>query len=355
MHKLKMHAINRNQAIDALKGVGIIFVIMGHMDPSPIGNGMIAYIYSFHIPLFFWATGYLLYEKKKESLASVFWSKLKSIYLPYGLFFVTSIFFGHIFVRHILGQYVIPFDALETVRAFFYSSEWLNNVPTFNFALWFLPLMLVSVLVYSLIPKQDIKVLFAFTVASALTVIPFQASLPVRPALHINVLPMAVTFMGLGHLFRYFEDRVVLHPRIANAMLIGALGFGIWFSFNYGGHVARIGNLLYIPAALASIIFYYFVAKDLRASKVLQFLGKNSLTLFGIHGLVAYTYKFTPLAKYFLTSQGLFSFNINLLYNILTTSAICILITLLHENVVRYFPILASFTAKSWRLFNSKM
>lgn len=56
--------------IDILKGIGIIFVIMGHMgSPEYLGNSIVPYIYSFHMPLFFLCSGYLAYNKKEDSFS----------------------------------------------------------------------------------------------------------------------------------------------------------------------------------------------------------------------------------------------------------------------------------------------
>lgn len=50
--------MQRNALIDIAKGIGIILVVLGHLDT----NGQISreFIYSFHMPLFFSFRGYLL-------------------------------------------------------------------------------------------------------------------------------------------------------------------------------------------------------------------------------------------------------------------------------------------------------
>ncbi|MBF9195354.1 acyltransferase family protein [Microvirga terrestris] len=340
----------RNNAIDILKGIGIIFVVMGHMDPAPIGYSIVAYIYSFHMPLFFWATGYLSYGRDDRSFVSYFSRKFKSIYVPYIVFFIISTAFGHLFVRHVIGQYVIPFEAIATAKALLYSSDWLNQVPTFNFALWFLPLMFVSILMYFFIPKANIYLFSAIILAMSLAVIPFQSKLPVRPVLHINVLPMALVFMGLGHIYRHLETRVRIPNPFYTTLVVGSLCVGIWYSYSYGGHIAGIGSYLYIPAALVSIIFYYRLAIDLVSSKALSFLGKNSLIIFGIHGLVAYTYQFSPVPKYFSAAQGLFAFNLNLLYNLLVSVALCIVLVWLKRRLTDVRRTLANGFGNAFRL-----
>lgn len=47
--------MERNRAFDIMKGVGILSVILGHMDVGPYWRNV---IYSFHMPLFFILAGY---------------------------------------------------------------------------------------------------------------------------------------------------------------------------------------------------------------------------------------------------------------------------------------------------------
>lgn len=51
----------RNRSIDAVKGVLILLVIIGHVLVGPIDEHVVRYvIYSFHMPAFFFVSGYLL-------------------------------------------------------------------------------------------------------------------------------------------------------------------------------------------------------------------------------------------------------------------------------------------------------
>ena len=48
--------------IDNAKGIGIILMILGHIPNMP--EFFHSWIYSFHMPLFFFISGYLFNEKK---------------------------------------------------------------------------------------------------------------------------------------------------------------------------------------------------------------------------------------------------------------------------------------------------
>lgn len=52
----------REQWADILKGIGAILVVIGHLVLYE-GNAKV-YIYSFHMPLFFFISGYLYHHEK---------------------------------------------------------------------------------------------------------------------------------------------------------------------------------------------------------------------------------------------------------------------------------------------------
>lgn len=76
-----MDANKRNVAIDVMKGIGIILMVIGHMHYS---HSIEKFIYGFHMPLFFWISGYLY---KPPTAIKVFIArKAKGLILPYAVF-----------------------------------------------------------------------------------------------------------------------------------------------------------------------------------------------------------------------------------------------------------------------------
>lgn len=79
--------------IDVLKGWGIILIVIGHM---PIPSVLREWIFSFHVPLFFFVSGYL-YKPGKYSFKEWIFRKSKSLLIPY-LFFMVLCFATNYFV-----------------------------------------------------------------------------------------------------------------------------------------------------------------------------------------------------------------------------------------------------------------
>ena len=76
---------NRIHYIDVLKGLGIIIVVLAHMNTMPQVGG---YFYLFHMPLFFFISGLLLSLEKYSTYNSFVISRIKQLYIPYVVFYL---------------------------------------------------------------------------------------------------------------------------------------------------------------------------------------------------------------------------------------------------------------------------
>lgn len=72
--------MNRDQTLDIIKGIGIILMVVGHSGSPDYVHDI---IYTFHMPLFFIASGWFFSERNLEDSKGFVMRKLKNIYLPY--------------------------------------------------------------------------------------------------------------------------------------------------------------------------------------------------------------------------------------------------------------------------------
>src|SRR5574344_1621304 len=72
---------NKNNYISTAKALGIIFMVIGHSQcPTLLHN----IIYMFHMPLFFFCSGYFFHKlNEKEAILPFIKKKIKGLYLPY--------------------------------------------------------------------------------------------------------------------------------------------------------------------------------------------------------------------------------------------------------------------------------
>lgn len=72
---------NNFPAIDILKGIGIILVVIGHNSSGVLRN----FIYTFHMPLFFIISGFLF---SKKNIKDYLMNSFQRLLIPYFLFLI---------------------------------------------------------------------------------------------------------------------------------------------------------------------------------------------------------------------------------------------------------------------------
>ena len=75
-----MEISKRDASIDICKGIGIMLMVLGH---SGIPQGGFDFIYMFHMPLFFFVSGYCFNEKYLDTPIAFVKKKIKGLWLPY--------------------------------------------------------------------------------------------------------------------------------------------------------------------------------------------------------------------------------------------------------------------------------
>lgn len=146
--------------LDVLKGVAIILVLLGHRG---FNSALVQVIYFFHMPLFFFISGYL--DKMQTIPTHVTASKkAKRLLYPYIVFNVLIIAYNTLF-DFIRGEAEIG-KLIKRIIAFLYGNYiWENNIDYIG-TLWFLVGLFFSVLIANLIyhfsNKSNIRLFICF-------------------------------------------------------------------------------------------------------------------------------------------------------------------------------------------------
>lgn len=128
--------------IDNAKGIGIILIIVGHMN---INDFVCAWIYSFHVPLFFFLSGTVF--SPKSSFKEFLYRKIRGLIIPY--FILGSPYFVLYFWTQIT-QYDLLSSIINTVIIF--------SVQIRYGTIWFLTcLFLLNIIFYFFIAKIKSK------------------------------------------------------------------------------------------------------------------------------------------------------------------------------------------------------
>lgn len=118
--------------LDMAKAICIILVVIGHYHPenSPEWYSTVwKFIYSFHMPLFMFASGYIyIATKREQAYGSFIWKKAKRLMIPY---FVTSVLVITLKLVTQGNAYVAdPVTLLSYARMFY--------LPEAGYFLWFI-------------------------------------------------------------------------------------------------------------------------------------------------------------------------------------------------------------------------
>lgn len=127
---------NRVKWIDACKGLGIILVLLGY---APISRPLADYIFSFHMPLFFFISGYLLNVNKEKRIIEFIILKIRTLLIPYVSFSLISI----ILMSLINDTFVSSWS--EFFRSMIISKR---NEIFYNIPLWFLTTLFLIEILY---------------------------------------------------------------------------------------------------------------------------------------------------------------------------------------------------------------
>ncbi len=137
----------RIEYIDIARGIGILLVVMGHNDFSLVSPFAYKLIYSFHMPLFFFLSGYFL--NTTIGFWDFFKKRFNSLIKPY-LFTLFLIYFGSLSFGKLGFQTAIT----RIVKSLYGTGRYIDWVQ-----LWFLPhLFVVSLyafVFYALVRKID--------------------------------------------------------------------------------------------------------------------------------------------------------------------------------------------------------
>lgn len=125
---------SRLTALDSLRGFGILLVVLGHTSQT---SGLVSWIFSFHMPLFFIISGMLFHERQ---FLDSFKRKAIRLLVPYVFFGTVTLAYWALIERRLRGDEGSVPNALANIVLARAGSD---NYPQ-NAALWFLPCLFVT-------------------------------------------------------------------------------------------------------------------------------------------------------------------------------------------------------------------
>lgn len=327
--------MKRINFVDVLKGIGVFFVILGHM---PIKPQVYSYIFSFQLPIFYFVGGFLYRDAHMiNTFGEYFLKKVRRVLIPYFILCLISAIV-YISYTHYIGE---SYDLLDILKSILISKR--NNI-YINVPLWFLTSFFTVEIIYYLLKCLFnnyliliIVLLFGYTgvvilrTTGSLYTLPwtFDASLYFIIYYFIgDVLSGTLRFSNrnFSHFFVFSFPVFCISLTINIMNLFGMIKHADIIYYDYGFLIALVSYLFHVFISLTGVFSYLFIAYLLRWLKILRFIGRNSLYYFSIHMPLYYILYKEGVFNLVFGEEFLSSLNITMV-GIIYTVFIIILIT----------------------------
>lgn len=275
--------------INVAKTFAISLVALAHL---PVPNGVSAFINSFHMPLFFLISGYLL--KTDGILQKDFvLKKFRTLLIPYFVFVLISFVFWYFAGRKFGEDALAGYDIKKYLMGIFLvipSKEYLG----FNLPMWFLPsLFCAEVLLFQIRRLKDKYAFPVVVVCFAFGILLHEIHL-FRLPWGLDVCLFSMFFIQTGKCLRsknLIEKYIVgisLPAKILTSLV--CLGICIYVSHlnNLAGPVyvykCQFNNyLLFLVGAFSGSLFVLYLSDCLPHIGLMNFFGRNTLLIMSFH------------------------------------------------------------------------
>lgn len=343
LHKPNITKVNSNTAsykrinfIDTAKGIGILLVVFGHVNYN---RDVLTFIYSFHMPLFFFISG-MLFNSKSKSLGNFVKKKAQSLICPYVLFYVLAMLF-YLLLDNLRYQNINWDKYASYLLQLFIAqgSRVIANVP-----LWFLPCLFSVEIIYFFISK--LKKPYIIGISIGLSVLGWFLDSKFSP-IDTLFLPWSLDsaffvmgFFSMGnlcseHLVEYSNTIRSKNHSTLKILLIFILCITFLIplaSFNgkvsLGSKILHNGFLLYLTGLLGTFAVFN-LGLIFEKSKFLLYLGKNSLYIMAVHYLLRDAFRF--ICKY----NGLPLYRKTVLVETIPAAIIILFLTLIFVEIYK--------------------
>lgn len=318
----------RIEWVDWLKGLAIFLIVFGHTIPYSDKLSTIQhYIVSFHVPLFFLISGFLI-KKSDEKFLTYAKRKFLSIMIPFyifGILYMVPYFFwgNSVAVNLDKDGYVSVF---QNFLALLYGSG-RNGMLSQNSSLWFLPCYFSSMIICKIIDnnfedncKNNIIICILFFVIGFTIYNFFNISLP-------YCFEIAIVMTGFVYAGKFIKNSKILESKkwIILFLTFIILGFGLHF---INGNVSCMANyysknyLVFVCSSLFTILGLMLLFSHIKGNVLLplKMLGVNSLAILLLHKplIILFQTKFGIVTKLMLHGNFFVEFGLCMICAILS-------------------------------------
>lgn len=279
--------------LDALKGVGIIAVVAGHVwTRGPLRDA----IYLFHMPLFFLASGFTLRAIPAASLAR---RLATSLAVPF-LIFSTILLSADFLIEHGRGMRPIFANFPHGVYAILLASESTRGPFTI---LWFIPCLIIARTIWNMLAlRWSDSVAWQWPAAIVTILIAGMLWTDAHSPLGLRAVPGALACLWLGALWRRQAGVTLPHFAPLALWIVALLALVVLPPINMkqgdvGIPLLSLAGAFFVTLALAQLLCHIPGA----VVAVLAHFGRMSLVIMYTHvAFIHYLAPYAPRAGLFM-------------------------------------------------------
>lgn len=283
----------RIEWIDLAKGIGMILVMLGH---AKMPSYLVKFIYSFHMPLFFFLSG-CVFSDKDITTGKFIIKKFKTLIIPY-------VFFSIVYIVLEIGMEYFN----KSLNLSFVLNEFkLYFINTREHAIWFLPCLFFVEVFFFLICKVSRKNYIFICCATVVLLtfgIVYKKFIGTNLPYNLNLVLIAFPFFALGYLLKkikFYQERLAFNF-LSLVIIIVLLIFNIitdYFNIRYfEPHYVGIWQNEYCNFILFYLSAFFGIFATIMFSKVfenkfnsIKYIGRNSIIYLGIHQIFFFVYR----------------------------------------------------------------
>ena len=306
-------ATRNNTTISVCKALAIIGMVIGHADPP---YKLLAFIYLWHMPLFFIASGYFFKKSYLTDELTFIKKRIKALYVPCVkwsliILLLNPLFFWTGFLNEQYGNpdggVTHPLNLRQGIQHAVGIIFTMSNYDVFLLsAFWFFRALLVGSIAYLVIFKLLTKIPFfrKHENICLLTICAICMLLAVLKYGHFKIRYwfiaqggyrdiMCVFFMSIGYLFRKYERFVSGRYWL----MLPMFAILLWYTFNLHTSLTlttKLHKVIWQPySAIAGFIFIYLLAQLIEKTqsyswgktinRFLVFCGNNTIKIMIFH------------------------------------------------------------------------
>jgi len=313
-----------NPAIGYLKALGIMLMVLGHSGNTLHVND---FIYMFHMPLFFIASGYCFKEKYLSAPRQYLYNKVRGIYWPYVKWSLLFLLLHNVCFH--LNLYSDQYGWKEYVSHLYTPHEFLHLAKCIVFKMkgheqllggyWFMNALFFGSLIAWPIIRYVKQPLFGGAILVGICTV-FNKTCWHVPYIEISSQAFAAALLiVIGHGLAKYKVRPFNNWQIALALAVTLIGSYVW---NMAMNQDSYSNKRFVPyiitATLATWAFYSLFErmKDSQGicAKTLDFVGKHTLTILTWHFLAFKIVSLAIIGIYGLPMERLAEFPVIIEY-----------------------------------------